>query len=194
MLNACGTISPRDPIRIPKKTTPASIITVAIHCITSAEVSVQTTLLLTWRTVSLVTHQDTEEDHACQHHHCCHTLHHTRSSQHRDYTASCVGQNLVINVECMRHNLLQGSNQDTEEDHACQHHHCCHTLHHASTSQHRNYTAARVAQGLSGQYCWHAAQPFLDMQLKLKDRRRLMTTAACSITKLKLRTLLDGVC
>ena len=29
---ACCTISPKDPIRIPKNTTPASIITVATHC------------------------------------------------------------------------------------------------------------------------------------------------------------------
>lgn len=69
------------------------------------------------------------------------------------------------------------------------------TLHHTSTSQHRDYAAAaRVSQGLSGQHCWHAAESLLDTQLKCKDRRRLMTFAACSVTKLKLRTVLDSVC
>ncbi len=42
----------------------------------------------------------------------------------------------------MLHNLPQRSNQDTEEDHACQHHHCCHTLHHTRTNWHRDETVA----------------------------------------------------
>jgi len=45
----------------------------------------------------------------------------------------------------MLHNLPQGLIQDAEEDHACQHHHCCHTLHHISWSQRTDYSAARVA-------------------------------------------------
>ena len=53
------------------------------------------------------------------------------------------------------------THQDTEEDHACQQHQCCCTLHHASTSQHLDFIAAHVAQDLSGQYCCNAAQPFL---------------------------------
>ena len=76
--------------------------------------------------------QDTEEDHAGQHHHCRHTL------QQPDQVS--LGTTLLL----MWCSVSQVTHQDTEEDHACQHHHCCRTLHHTRSSQYTEYTAGQV--------------------------------------------------
>ena len=54
----------------------------------------------------------------------------------------------------MLHNLPQGLIQDAEEDHACQHHHCCHTLHHISWSQRTDYSAVYVAHSFASELIW----------------------------------------
>ena len=59
----------------------------------------------------------------------------------------------------MLHNLPQGTNQDAEEDHACQHHHCGHTLYHtAPVSAQKQYTKENRyihmrVQSLQGSLC-----------------------------------------
>ena len=110
-----------------------------------------------------MTHQDTEEDHTCQHHHCGHTLHYTRSRSKLVLHCFLLGTKSgysMLNAS-MLHNLPQGLIQDAEEDHACQHHHCCHTLHHISWSQRTDYNAACVAHSFPSDPSGYRGRPCL---------------------------------
>ncbi len=81
----------------------------------------------------------------------------------------------------MLHNLPQGSNQDTKEDHACQHHHRCHTLHHISWSQRTDYSAFSVARNCSSDPSGYQREPCLSASSLLPHTAPHQLESACRL-------------